>query len=232
MTKEELSSVTQACLAYLSDIASMEAADSASDWNFMHYLVTATLCLGLAPRSQVLQQLRIGSSFTKEADGIFWVRMRAEQSKNGRPRLFALASQPTPSYDHYLQSVRPRMLARSATAADAQHDYVFFKRNGAAPRMDFSSSTCLVTQQVLGRPVNAHTFRSSLITTFYSSGATEAEMSMLASIMAHDLATQRNFYYKPKHSQAAQQAGQRMVNQLLPHAFSSVDPSQLEEMVF
>ena len=57
-------------------------------------------------------------------------------------------------------------------------------------------------------------------------------MSLLASIMAHDPATQRNFYYKPKHSQAAQQVSQRMVNQLLPHAFSSVDPSQLEEMVF
>ena len=157
--------------------------------------------------------------------------MRAEQSKNGRPTLFALASQLTPAYDRYLHSVRPRMLARSA--ADAQHDYVFFKRSGA-PRTDFSSSTCLVTQQVLGRPVNAHTFRSSLITTFYSSGATEAEMSILASIMAHDPATQRNFYYKPKHSQAAQQAGQRMVNQLLPgaHAFSTVDPGQLEEMMF
>jgi hypothetical protein len=232
MTKEELSSVTQACLAYLSDTASMGAADSASDLNFMHYLVTATLCLGLAPRSQVLQQLRLGSSFTREADGQYWIRMRAEQSKNGRPTLFALASQLTPAYDKYLQSVRPRMLARSATAADDQHDYVFFKRSGAAPRTDFSSSTCLVTQQVLGRSVNAHTFRSSLITTFYSSGATEAEMSMLASIMAHDPATQRNFYYKPKHSQAAQQAGQRMVNQLLPHAFSSVNPDQLEEMVF
>jgi len=234
MTKEELSSVTQACLAYLSDTASMEAADSASDWNFTHYLITGTLCLGLAPRSQVLQQLRIGSSFTKEADGLYWIRMRAEQSKNGRPTLFALASQLTPAYDHYLQSVRPRMLARSAADAAAQHDYVFFKRSGAAPRMDFSSSTCLVTQQVLGRPVNAHTFRSSLVTIFFSSGATEAEMSMLASIMAHDPATQRNFYYKPKHSQGAQQASQRMVSQLLPgpHAFSMVDPDQLEDMVF
>jgi len=210
MTKEELSSVTRACLSYLSDLKTAGAVDSTSDLHFMHYLVTATLCLGLAPRSQVLQQLRIGSSFTKEADGQYWIRMRAEQSKNGRPVLFALASQLTPAYDHYLQSVRPRMLARSA-----QHDYVFFKRSGAAPRTDFSSSTCLVTQQVLGRPVNAHTFRSSLISTFYSSGATEAQMSSLATIMAHDPTTQRDFYFKPKHSEAALQASQRMIDQLL-----------------
>jgi len=222
MTKEELSSVTQACVTYLSSTVTREApaanshgaaAHADSDLHFMHHLVTATFCLGMAPRSQVLQQLRIGSSLTKEADGLYWIRMKSEESKNHRPTMFALASELTPAYDHYLQCVRPRLLALSTQAA--QHDYVFFKRSGAAPRSDFSSSTCLVTQQVLGRPVNAHTFRSSLITTFYSSGATEAEMSTLASIMAHDPSTQRNFYYKPKHNSACVQIGQRMVDQLL-----------------
>ena len=242
MTKEELSAVTRACLSYLNSGMKLYESQSTrrpptaeDDLHFMHHLICATLCLGLAPRSQVLQQLRIGSSLTKEADGLFWIRMRAEQSKNGRATMFALASQLTPAYDIWLQCVRPRLLARSATHGQQlqPHDYVFFKRSGAAPRTDFSSSTCLVTQQVLGRPVNAHTFRSSLITTFYSSGANEAEMSMLASIMAHDPATQRNFYYKPKHQQAAQQASQRMVDQLLPSAGAesascNFDPEDLE----
>jgi integrase len=221
MTKEELSAVAQACLDYLrGSVVSGEAnpLSASSDAQFMHYLITATLCLGLAPRSQVLQQLRIGSSLKKEADGLYWIRMRAQESKNGRPTMFALAQNLTFAYDYYLQQVRPRLLACAARSSQAglQHDYVFFKRSGAAPRTDFSSSTCLVTQQVLGRSVNAHTFRSSLITTFYSSGATEAEMSTLATIMAHDSATQRNFYYKPQHNQAAMQVSQRMVNQLLP----------------
>lgn len=162
-----------------------------------------------------LQQLRIGSSLTKEADGRYWIRMLAEQNKNGRPTMFSLAAELTPAYDVYLQHVRPSLLQRMARRDVAQHDYVFFKRNGSAPRTDFSSSTCVVTQAVLRRPVNAHTFRSSLITTFYSSGASEADMTMLASIMAHDPATQRDFYYKPKHNEAAVQASQRMVNQLL-----------------
>ena len=237
MSKEELSAVTQASLSYLNHIVELyvqapnrgpPAHNAEVDTAFMHHLVTATLGLGLAPRSQVLHQLRIGSSFTKEADGRYWIRMLAEQSKNARPTMFAhaLAAGLTPAYDVYLEFVRPHLLARAtasgttaaALAADgsqSQHDYVFFKRNGAAPRTDFSSSTCLITQQVLGRPVNAHTFRSSLITTFYSSGASEAQMSSLASIMAHDPATQRNFYYKPKHNEAALQASQRMVEQLL-----------------
>lgn len=226
MTKEELGTVTQASLAYLNSMVGLYAdsqssgsvvPESNTDILFVHHLITATLCLGLAPRSQVLQQLRIGSSLTKEADGRYWIRMLAEQSKNGRPTMFALAVQLTPAYDVYLEFVRPHLWRRTALAGTgmAQHDYVFFKRNGAAPRTDFSSSTSLVTQQILGRPVNAHAFRSSLITTFYSSGASEAEMSMLASIMAHDPATQRDFYYKPKHSEAAVQASQRMVNQLL-----------------
>jgi hypothetical protein len=221
MTKEELSTVTQACLAYLNNSVAAELGQALSnhqtaegDSHFMNHLVTATLCLGLAPRSQVLQQLRIGSSLAKEADGLYWIRMLAEQSKNKRPTMFALASQLTPAYDVYLQFVRPRLLSRAAEHI-GQHDYVFFKHSGAAPRSDFSASTCLVTQKVLGRPVNAHAFRASVITTFYSSGATEAEMSMLASIMAHDPSTQRNFYYKPQQNEAAKQASERMVNQLL-----------------
>lgn len=227
MSKQEFQQVTQVCLSYLAaqmvdwsrGLGSASAAGvDAADQNFTHYLVTATLCLGLAPRSQVLQQLQIGSSFTKGADdGRYWIRMLAEQSKNGKPTMFALADELTSAYDAYLQVVRPR-LARSgvaATNASADHNYVFMKRNGSVPRTDFSSSTCLVTQSIIGRPINAHAFRSSVITTFYSAGASQADMDVLANIMAHDPATARNFYYKPQHSQAAVQTSQRMVAQLL-----------------
>ncbi len=217
MTKEELCKVTQSCLAYLTSMVELytqphdEKPSAETDLYFTHHLVTGMLCLGLAPRSQVLQQIKIGSSFTKEEDGRYWIKMSSSQSKNNRPTMFALAGELTRAVDVYLQFVRPRLLARCA----AQHDWVFFKRSGVAPRTNFSSSTCLVTQAILGFPVNPHTFRSSLITTFYSSGASEAEMSTLASIMSHDPATARNFYFKPKHTEAAVQASQRMVEQLL-----------------
>jgi len=60
----------------------------------MAYLVTATLCLGLAPRSQVLKQLQLGSSLVKqESDGRYWVQLLGEMSKNGKPTTFAIPHQ-------------------------------------------------------------------------------------------------------------------------------------------
>ena len=220
LTKEELKTVAQGCLkflqSYLQNPLQVLGSGSVHDGDvmFSHFLVTATLCLGLAPRSQILQQLRIGSSFVKGSDGLFWVLIRAEQSKNGKPTMFALASELTSAFDAYLQRVRPRMLGRLPPGA--VHDYVFMKRSGAAPRTDFSSSTCLVTQTILGKAVNAHQFRSAVITAFYESGASQSEMDMLANIMAHNPATAKSFYHKPVHTKAAVKASERMVDLLLP----------------
>jgi hypothetical protein len=76
MTKLELSTVTQASVTFLNNRMRLHADEyrritpnSDSDAHFVHHLITATLCLGLAPRSQVLQQLRIGSSFTRRRTG-------------------------------------------------------------------------------------------------------------------------------------------------------------------
>jgi hypothetical protein len=212
MSKEELKRVTSGCLAALTGII-QSGMPAPSDQMFVNYLVTATLCLGLAPRSQVMRQLQIGTTLVKQADGRYWVRMLAEMSKNGKPTMFALPEQLTPAYDSYLAVVRPRLLAGTRVAVT--HDYVFFKRNGVAPRPDFGSSTAFVTQQLIGRPINPHAFRSAVITTFYETGATQVEMDTLANIMAHDPSTARQFYYKPVLSQAALQTSQRMVQQLL-----------------
>jgi hypothetical protein len=70
MTKEELQTVTAGSLAYLQQHPPGSF--------FVHHLVTATLCLGMAPRSQVLRQLQIGTSFVKKSDGRYWVQMPAE----------------------------------------------------------------------------------------------------------------------------------------------------------
>ena len=95
-----------------------------------------------------------------------------------------------------------------------EHNYLFFKRNGSAPRLDFSELTAVATTQLLGRPVNAHAFRGALITTYYSAGATQSEMTNLATIMAHDPSTARNYNYRPQMAEAALGTSQRMVNLL------------------
>jgi integrase len=168
----------------------------------------------------------------KEADGKYWVRMLADMCKNGKPTLFAVPELLTPIVDYYLQVVRPRMLARQpqlmyedgAAAASSSslqhsvvpsHDYFFCKTNGTAPRVEFSTCTSLATMQLIGRPVNAHAFRSAVITTFYSANASQADMDTLANIMSHDAATARNHYYRPQHMRAAEETSQRMMKQLL-----------------
>src|SRR6185312_11920064 len=94
----------------------------------------------------------------------------------------------TEPVDFYLQTIRPLLLRPHGQ----EHDYVFFKRNGSAPRVDFSELTSLVTQNLIGRPVNAHAFRSAVITSYYRDGAaSQGEMDTLANIMAHDSTTAR-----------------------------------------
>ena len=81
LTGEELMAVASGSLAYLK---------TRNPAYYVPHLVAATLSLGLAPRSQVMRQLRLGSSFVKEADGRYWVKMLADMNKNGKPTVFAL----------------------------------------------------------------------------------------------------------------------------------------------
>jgi hypothetical protein len=232
LSKTELQQVARGCMQYLSErVSDTAAAVSANgDQQFMAHLVTATLCLGLAPRSQILAKLRIGSSFVKQAaDGRYWVQILAEQSKNGKPTTFAIAEQLTPALDYYIDTIRPRLLAAMPGGISA-HDYLFVKRNGTAPRTDFSSCTTLVAQRYIGRPINAHAFRAAVITTFYQAGASQSEMDTLASIMAHDPSTARNFYFRPQFGQAAVQTNEKMTSLLLepPAAASTAAASEPE----
>jgi hypothetical protein len=231
LSTEELKRVSQGCLEFLRRSVtdsqssppdlSQSAPTSTDDHVFVQYLVTATLCLGLAPRSQVLAQLRLGRTFERRVDGCYWVQMPAELNKNGRPTLFALPAQLTPAFDFYLNHIRPRLM-RPIGAAPS-HDFVFMRRSGKAPRTNFSDLTSLVTERLLGRPVNAHAFRSAVITAFYQSGATQSDMDVLAMLMAHDASTARNHYFRPQLAQAAVGATQRMVDVLgaEPHASHS-----------
>lgn len=223
MSKTELQQVTKGCLDGLHECMSTAPpslgtmALAARDRWFMALLVTATLCLGLAPRSQVLKQLRIGTSFTKQVEGAdgasaYWVKLVAQQSKNGRPTMFALPSVLTPIFDYYLATVRPRLLASSNGSV---HDYVFMKSNGSAPRADFTSCTSLITQHYVGRPINPHAFRAAVITTYYDTGASQSDMNVLADIMAHDPKTAHAFYYRPEFSQVARAANDKMMRLLL-----------------
>lgn len=217
MTPDELKLVTQRCMAQLHEIVASSqhhehqldhAVISVRDRWFAALLITASLCLGLAPRSQVLRQLRIGSSFKRHADGLFWVQLLAEQSKNSKPVMFAFPAELTPLFVHYLDHVRPRLLSNQ------EHDFLFLKRNGT-PRDDFGEATRLVTKQLGLRPTNPHAFRRATITCYYEAGATAGEMHSLAALMSHDSSTAMQSYFRPNYTKAAMDANAKMTSLLL-----------------
>jgi len=160
--------------------------------DYAAFLLTATLCLAMAPRQQVLRQLQLGSSFVKKDDGRYWIIMLASMNKNGKATTFPIAQELTDAFDFYLGTVRPLLLGSKS------HAFVFCKRSGDAPgeAFDFSDWTRSVSKSLIGRPVNCHAFRSALVTTYYQTGATQHEMNALADVMAHDPATARDYYYK------------------------------------
>jgi integrase len=188
---------------------------------FMMYLVTAILSL-IAPRTQVLRQLHIGSSLVKEEDGRYWVKILADLSKNGKPTLFSIPDQLTKSFDFYINLIRPRIIKNAVSNSNklkknkfTDHNYLFFNSNGLTPRSEFCTYTTIVTQQLIGRPVNPHAFRSAVIQAFYESGATQNDMDVLARIMSHSSNTAKDFYYRPKMTEAAIKTNKRIAEFLL-----------------
>jgi hypothetical protein len=206
MKPEELRSIVQGCLAYLNQSDKLQVLEDHVAARFVPYLVTATLGLAMAPRQQVLRQLRIGSSFVKKDDGKYWIVMLAHMNKNGKATMFPVGQELTAAYDLYLSEIRPRLLG------DKEHDYVFCKQNGGmpGPAFDFSDWTRKVCKELIGRPINCHAFRSALVTTYYKGGATQSEMNALADVMAHDPATARDYYFKDDAQQQALNIQDRM----------------------
>jgi len=195
----ELKRITRGCLEYLGK-------EGRGDATYVAHLVTATLCLGMAPRQQVLRQLRLGSSFVKKDDGRYWILMLSHMNKNGKATTFSLATELTPAFDLYLETIRPQLLGSK------QHDFVFCKRNGDPPgeAFDFSEWTRSVTKELIARPINAHAFRGGIVKAFHKTGATQVQMNDLADVMGHDPATARNHYYRIEAEKSVRQIHERL----------------------
>jgi hypothetical protein len=138
---------------------------------------------------------------------------QSNQKFNVAVQTAQLHTEPTTSAKSFFSRViqrlclRPQLLQQSGQ----QHDYVFFKKNGTAPRADFGELTSTATMQTIRQAKNPHAFRSAVVTAFYTkTGATQSDMNTLAQIMAHDPLTARNCYYRPQMAQAASETNARM----------------------
>lgn len=150
------------------------------------------------------------------------MKLGSKDLKNARPVLVPIAKELTRSISFYVETVRSTLLCGK------KNDYLFLKRSGEGSREEFSSCTQLVTQDFVGVAFNAHAFRAGVITAFWQSGASEADMVSLATTMAHDHATARNYYFKPMMEDASRSANDRMSKILLSAApLSSSSSSSL-----
>lgn len=177
---------------------------------FAAYLVTVTLVFGLAPRSQVLRQLALNSTFILNADTkCYTITMSAHRSKSGKASVIPLDARLSRVYTIYIQIVRPILLGAETSK---QHQLLFTQKNGIAARVEFSSWTKRVSKEIIGRRINAHAFRHAVVTAMYEAGSSQAQMDSLAQIMQHDPTVARDYYYRPQFEVAAQNASNTLSN--------------------
>jgi hypothetical protein len=172
---------------------------------------------------QVLAQIQIGCSFTRDATtGKYWIKLRAEHSKNNKPVMLPIPDKLTDYFSHYITVARATLLRLAgANITGNDRNYVFLKQSGAGPRPEFSEWTRYVTKTIIGRPVTAHAFRSSIITTYYENGANTAQMTDLARFMSHDPTTARQYYYKPQYTEKVLEANKQIESILMSPANST-----------
>ena len=81
----------------------------------------------------------------------------------------------------------------------AGHQGALFLTRSGAVRTDYTEFTGPTTTQFLGRPINPHKFRTSVVTAVYGRADVDAAlMRGAADIMTHTPAVQQQFYVKQK----------------------------------
>lgn len=200
MTTQDLATIVQGCLRELDSVMTFVNSQvedgafvglpKATARNFTDCLITVCFALLLAPRQQVFRNLTtetLVSPFNTEAGNphpTYLIRMSAELSKVGQPVLLRVPEVLTGKWAFYLEHILP-----------FGHRGSIFLQRGGVGRQDFSTATTAVTQQLIGRPINAHQFRHCIATLFHGREDTsDSMMRQLATVMNHDPQTQMSHY--------------------------------------
>jgi integrase len=147
----------------------------------------------LAPRQQTLREITTETLIRPSTPGDpYVIKISAEHSKVGQPVLLRVPEAVTPKLEFYLK----RILGENYRGP-------LFLQRGGTPRKDFTAVTKLVTDELLGRQVNAHKFRHAVATTFHHHPqSNDAMMRQLANAMNHDQSTQRQYYVSQQRLEA------------------------------
>ena len=154
--------------------------------SFEAHLVTALFLVMAGPRSQVLAQMKVGSSLlppgqhgNQSPPGCYEVQIRARDTKT--KKMGTLLAIPAEYSDHLAFFV-------STFLPEGWAGAVWLQKNGQ-PRTQFTDLTRLVTESAIGRPIAAHHFRHSLVT-----ASSESESAALAAVQGNSVAMQSRVY--------------------------------------
>lgn len=163
--------------------------------SYQAYLLVAMMVLA-AYRSQTYAHLQLGKTLMRLADGVYQVRYTGlEHSKGHQPLISNLPKSLTPLLDYYWHTVRVRLVAGMLRPEDEDPMYLIPSRTSVSvPRTDFSRLTQRVTLQLIGKPINPHRFRTSMVTNVARSGADDVSLRNLAMNMQHTPETQQRYY--------------------------------------
>ena len=205
MTQEE----QHACLAACSQRLQQLRALPLHQWtigqrrSFEAHLVTALFLVLAGPRSQILAQMKVGSTLlcpgapgNRSPQGCYEVQIRARDTKGKKQG--ALLSIP-PEYSQHLAFFIAVFLPEGWTG------HVWRQRN-SKPRTAFTDLTRLVTQSVIGRGIATHKFRHSEV-----SARAESDGPALAVVQGNSLGVQRLVY----RVQDIREAQQRFANEMM-----------------
>ena len=205
MTRDE----QHACLAACSQRLQQLRAVPLHQWtigqrrSFEAHLVTALFLVLAGPRSQILAQMKVGSTLLRPGapgngspQGCYEVQIRARDTKSKKQG--ALLSIPA-EYSQHLAYFIAAFLPEGWTG------HVWLQRNNK-PRTAFTDLTRLVTQSVLGRGIATHRFRHSEV-----SARPESDGPVLAAVQGNSLGVQRQVY----RVQDIREAQQHFANEMM-----------------
>ena len=205
MTRDE----QHACLATCSQRLQQLRAVPLHQWtigqrrSFEAHLVTALFLVLAGPRSQILAQMKMGSTLlcpgapgNRSPQGCYEVQIRARDTKGKKQG--ALLSIPA-EYSQHLAFFIAAFLPEGWTG------HVWLQRNNK-PRTAFTDLTRLVTQSVLGRGIATHKFRHSEVT-----ARSESDSAVLAAVQGNSVGVQRQVY----RVQDIREAQQRFADEMM-----------------
>lgn len=194
MSKDELRLVATTTMKHLEQFEVGESLTTADALKYQQQLFVASLANLPTPRSQVFRHLQEGTTLV-HVDGRWQIQYDgSDNAKSNKPLLLTLPEALSTAYDVYLSEVRPLLIVNDLP----DPMYVFPNRLTLQPRDDFNQWTRSVTNELIGKPINPHAFRHSLVTSMHESGAAPEQMVELASMMQHSSSTQAKYYRVPK----------------------------------